>query len=658
MNIFRRYFFRRIGFSLLLISLLAASCATFLLGVTAYSGIMQEWREADEKYTTIAVPLPEDASALSDKWMNGGFMEEDGKDGSVTYGAAAIEKVAKTAPQVKAVQNGSYLSAILKNAEGLSSGDADITQYNYSFDQYTYSFCVLAVECISVEDKTDFFFLEEETNPTMHDAVGEDANGENQTFYEMCYRAEFRILGAPSLKDSYQSPVGERIGMSSSIYCKDGTIPIEPGKRYLIRGYYSDGAMSWNWDTTADPPAFALQFAKEELSPRRQFSFSSLGTETLPGFCTKRGDLEGTNLFYAYAPEGQLPFLEEYEGDYATFLKSEAGTVWREEIIPWTQENQNSATVLGIESLNSMYLFNTGDAFLLQGRDFSQPEQNGGAHACIVSVEFAEKNNLKIGDCLSFICVDTGAYFDRVVRCISTTHTQAFPLYQRLTTMQNAEGVVKQTEYTVVGIYSGPSFSGGTYQFSPDTILIPKKAVPNAEQYEAHEIPYLNAMILKNGTTQEFETYMEKHDMAERFSYLDMDYQNAQDVFMAMRSSAIRLLLIGCMVFCIGTAVVFSLMVHVTKPTMQIAYMLGMTRKELSRQVFLAFFELLVPGVVLGSAVVFFLHSRMLHLFLAQSTALGKTGIWVVGIGQLLMLMAADFLVCTVVCREKGTGKG
>ena len=81
--------------------------------------------------------------------------------------------------------------------------------------------------------------------------------------------------------------------------------------------------------------------------------------------------------------------------------------VWREEIIPWTQVNQNSAAVVLTDNLYGTYNFNTGAASMLEGRAFTQAEYDTGALVCLVSAGFARHNGLAVGDEIAMDFYDT-----------------------------------------------------------------------------------------------------------------------------------------------------------------------------------------------------------------------------------------------------------
>lgn len=195
-----------------------------------------------------------------------------------------------------------------------------------------------------------------------------------------------------------------------------------------------------------------------------------------------------TYICYCF-PEDALPFYAEYTGDWEDFLNSEDGAVWRDTIIPWTKLNQDSAAVVLTDDLNSIYNFNAGIASIMDGRAFTQEEYENGGSVCLVSSGFAMYNGLSVGDTVSLDYYHTKVvegylYTDGILR------SDVDSVFQRETLCpEDRIGVEK--EYTIVGIYSAPEFSAGQYNFSADTIFVPKASVENAEAYEEPDVAYL-----------------------------------------------------------------------------------------------------------------------------------------------------------------------
>ena len=64
----------------------------------------------------------------------------------------------------------------------------------------------------------------------------------------------------------------------------------------------------------------------------------------------------------------RTPFLftQSIMGELQDFLNSDAGKVWQNEIIPMCALNYESASVILTDYVNSLLLFNTGEAGILE----------------------------------------------------------------------------------------------------------------------------------------------------------------------------------------------------------------------------------------------------------------------------------------------------
>lgn len=140
-------------------------------------------------------------------------------------------------------------------------------------------------------------------------------------------------------------------------------------------------------------------------------------------------------------------------------MNTEAGAVWKDTIIPWTQICQNSAAVILTDNLNAIYNFNTGAASILEGRAFSQEEYDLGSNVCLISAAFAKHNNLSLGDTVTMDLYDTGmAEHEMYVEGTVASYHDYVYVRKVLT-----EDVKIETEksYEIIGIYTAPEFSDG-----------------------------------------------------------------------------------------------------------------------------------------------------------------------------------------------------
>lgn len=625
MNIFLKQTTRSWMFTSILALLLAFAVGFSCIGCAAWLSIQDQIANIGSGYTTIAVPLPRDYNYISHRWQTvGGLRKEDGNiywsDGAVTYSGENIAAVAEQAPQVIKVENGGILSAGLVKLKGLASGSYNTSDYNEFFDQLNYGFCVLAVKCTNVEDDTSYGYQE----------------GQVFNLGEVMYTAGFEVVECLSLMDSYGDLTGKTVWIwgGDSEHClteSGGAIPFEAGKTYLVRGFFRDIPFQRPEDL-AEGNVRSL-----ELCARGIYNSRNLSLE--------KHELEGHEFTYYYtAMEGALPYYREYTGVPQDFLNTEAGAVWKDTIIPWTQACQNSAALILTDNLNAIYNFNTGAASILKGRAFTQEEYDSGSSVCLVSAAFARHNGLSVGDVITAELYDTGmaeheiyvgnafgGYYDYV--------------YLRKPLTEDAKIGTEQS-YEIIGIYTAPEFAGGQYNFNADSIFVPKKSVENARQYEEPSIAYLNSLVLKNGTKEAFELYMAEQGMPGCYVYLDMQFEEALPALEAMADNALRLMAIGVSAFLLVCAVSFYLMQSRMKSVVSGARRIGLGRRAIWKQTAAVFSMLSIAAVALGSLLAMAAFGSVTKTVLKADLAAQLQPILLCAGAEALFLVAAAVLCC------------
>lgn len=661
MNIFNRFFLRRPVFTVLLVLLLALAVGFSCIGGSSWSSARAQIAQINNGYRTLALPTPLDLHRYDSPIDSLG--SHDGNihfaDGTVLYSKEHIEAVAEQAPQVERIERCGLLSAALKNCKGLSSGSLDPLQYNDGFECYNYSFSVLALRCTAIE-------------PANEEASVEQIDGmEIYSMGYIRYAAQFEVIGCPSLHPAYGDLTGKTVHIVArelSPYRADLTLPFEVGKSYIVRAYFEDLPIRYGWDyDDPDQAEMRLMQASEEHF-QRQIYFVRLSLYGNYEFYTGNEQVQEENIdiacmmqnknlrlaeqqlqdgvltYICYCfPEDALPFYAEYTGDWEDFLNSEDGAVWRDTIIPWTKLNQDSAAVVLADDLNSVYNFNAGVASIMDGRAFTQEEYENGGSVCLVSSGFAMYNGLSVGDTVSLDYYHTKVvegylYTDGILR------SDVDSVFQRETLCpEDRIGVEK--EYTIVGIYSAPEFSAGQYNFSADTIFVPKTSVENAEAYEEPDVAYLNSIILKNGTEEAFEAYMQEHDMGESFVYTNMSFDAVLPALEAMEANALRLFLIGIALFVLVAATGGVLILLRVKPTVRSARLIGaeppLLRKQLACSLLVPFSAAALLGASAGAA--FF--GSVTKALLENTQEMDLTALLLCAAAELVLLLVLGLLL-------------
>lgn len=647
---------RRPVYTGLLCLLLALAAGFSALGFSAWSSARSQLASVEQEYTTLAIQLPLDEEEITQKEMDGFLIQENGdihwSDGTITYSPDKVAQVVEAAPQVEKVYRGGLLSAYLPDCSGLASSTLDPSQYEFEYDAFTHAFSVLAVRCVSVTDISQRGYVEETPDMNIRH------HGQIQ------YEAEFEILGAPSLLAGHRDLTGDPLVLIGRVPVDENlSFPFEPDKTYLIRGFFQDYFIQEQWVADGDGvkkvwapytdgpdchPYFYLQLVstREIDNPTVGMDDLKLEEHTLP---------DDPLTSYFTVPQDAPPFYAEYTGDWQDYLASPAGQVWREEIIPWTKVNQNSAAVVLTDNLYSSYNFNTGAASILEGRAFTQAEYDTGSLVCLVSASFAQHNGLAVGDEITMDFYDTEISESVVVRQGMMAGTSDF-YYQRLSLTPENRLDLTQT-YTIVGIYTAPEFALGQYNFTAETIFVPQASVPEGERFAEPEVAYLNALALKNGTAEEFEAYMAQNDMGGLYQYLDMGYGEAKSTLEAMAANALRLLILGAVVFCLAMGLYLYLQLRRAAAPAATMRLLGQPVGQVYRGLLGAVLAVGAAGIVLGVVLAAVLFRQVTALLLSASLSFRWQPAAAMALAQLLLLTAGAALTCRLAAGKKLMGK-
>lgn len=548
MKIFAKQFLRKPVLSALLCLLPALAAGFSGIGFCAWSSSRAQLQKIDSMYTTIAV-LAEDKSTFK----TGTFTtEEDGTklwtDGTVSVSPQRADRIAQAAPQLSLVNRSCMLSAHISGKKGYSSGSLDPLKYVYGFDAYRYNRAVLALRCTAISD-TELL----SSSPTSF------------RFYD----ASFEILEVVCRMDSYDLPPEEdTVELKHCLlYNEDGSQIFEVGKTYLVRCGYTDYDIAQEQVVPSDSGnesdyrfgwIRACDFDGHFLSSAlkfRQIRFpdnEDMGTQSADGTCPKDYAITyDSQHTYVYTTKGSLPCITEYEGDVWEYLDSEEGKVWKEKIIPLCRLNYESATAILTDRLESLVSFNTGEAYILEGRAITAEEYEKGEAVCLISAPYAQLNGLTTGDTLNLDFYDSGYCLSRaVLRTVNNTGGQT--IFQYPLTEESRMGV--QKDYRIIGIYTSPEQALGPYSFRADTVFVPKASVPEAEQYEDISVPLLNSYILKNGSAESFESYMAENNAGGCFLYFDQSFDALKESLATLADNALRLWVTGLLVFLLTTA--------------------------------------------------------------------------------------------------------
>lgn len=549
MNIFRKQFRRGAVSTALLVLLLAIGVAFCSIGVSAWLTTRSQIADMKKRYMTVAVPAGQSGNVFSSVNSLFGVTTEE-------RWTPLTEQEDHQYPGLLAEDVRGFLMAHVSGCESVSPYEhyepEDYTKsYFYDgssckFDSYNNSLMVLALRCTSVSDLTD--------PDAVYDRAVWDDGGEIIGYEKICekqYTADFVLEEVVCRFPGYETIPGDvKIWFSSWLYTEDGQIPFEPGKTYLLFG--NEGGVTMEYgdlvETEIDGEVYQVteEVLSEQIAVDNIISMGNVlpseGNEIFSWHSMK----DDAGMSYHVLDEDSPPFYAEYEGDWRDFLQSEDGKAWREEIIPWCRLNYESASVILTDNIDSLYMFNNGDADVLEGRKFQEEEYTKGDAVCMVSAAYAMKNDLSVGDTINLdLYRSEMSYTLETVGNIDPDIGVSYVPIWTSDPCASKNRIDVKKDYTIIGIYTAPEFQSGWHSFQADTIFVPKASVPNAEKYERRFQVPMYSIILENGMEDEFEAYVSDMGYGGQFVYSDQGYHEALESFKALSENALRLMLGG-----------------------------------------------------------------------------------------------------------------
>ena len=178
---------------------------------------------------------------------------------------------------------------------------------------------------------------------------------------------------------------------SGGPYPSDGRLPFEKGKTYLLFGcILPDGNLT---TTTDENGEYTFEYSTPGLWHLRLMvpvSASHINTQPgamrIEGFLRSFAKLQGSDGVFSWrTEEDSLPYCAEYTGDVEAFLRSDAGALWRDTIIPMCRTNYESANLILTDNSESILWFNNDNASIFEGRGLESADYANGSNVCLVS---------------------------------------------------------------------------------------------------------------------------------------------------------------------------------------------------------------------------------------------------------------------------------
>ncbi|MBR0507784.1 MAG: hypothetical protein IJJ86_04170 [Clostridia bacterium] len=536
MNLFLLWMRRKPFIALLLILLLSVGAAFGSVGVSSFFAANRQTETAARVYTTVAIPY-------DPVWLGRTPVEryDGGPDSPFRY--YDLDAILKDVPVSVQPCPVVPLQGIIPDSVNVKPADFDSSDrfWTYSVTKYADYACVAAVRCDSVTDcsRTRIYTswdAESKTGTWTYGVESISFVGEVMTETEKSFSYTFSVVETicmPELsKNQYHAATLEL----DTRFCKtDGSPIFEEGKTYLIFGRLDPAELAF-----VDP---------EEETHTGFFPFAD-------AYRTEK-EIHGDGTVYL-TYDGQYPMAAEYTGSTEDFLNSEEGRVWREVLIPAAERNHHCVLLLAADCAECLAPFCTRQADLIEGRTFTAEEAENGARVCLVSSAWAEKNGVLVGDVLPIAVYAPRIDVEQFVGAYEGsgyTGPEQDLAYLQMQPSYAVDAVGQTGDYEIIGVFVCPPSDQGSLCIGPDTVVIPKSSVGNAERYRTADMahyPLLNPYLLPNGAQEKLEAWLSERGLGGRFLYYDYGFSAAGDAIGQMTRNGTRMLCAGVCAFALS----------------------------------------------------------------------------------------------------------
>lgn len=295
-----------------------------------------------------------------------------------------------------------------------------------------------------------------------------------------------------------------------------------------------------------------------------------------------------------------------YEEVTDGFYDTEMGKHWQEFAkakAMWLQ----TIPVTPTENTYLLMPFYNGDAYICQGQDITKDEYRNGSKVCLISDNFARRNQLEIGDSMHL-----SLYYASYERSPGSD----FALNGskgRAYSMLNANGEVypafEDSNYVVTGIYDISSgATTGMYGVGINEVIIPQTSVKNSDKdnIAAYEpmMGYNTSFQIPNGQIEQYLSAWEKVGTKElELTFYDKGYSQLSAGMKNMKNMS-RIFFIAGLILVLLVLIFFNnLFISSQRKRTAIERSMGFSKKQCIGSMLSGIFILIVIGSVIGCTV-------------------------------------------------------
>lgn len=313
------------------------------------------------------------------------------------------------------------------------------------------------------------------------------------------------------------------------------------------------------------------------------------------------------------------PAIVPLEGSVEAFLETPEGAEWKE-VLEQARIRQQCVPVLGTDFLESMYLFQQKEAFLVEGRAFTQEEYRSGKPVCVISEALALSSGLSLGDSLDLRFYwgadpsETGGDMEGM----TLTNLCAQPYSSRVGFTGDSQ------TYEIIGIYRQSNlWEADSYSVTPNTVIVPNASL--AGPCLTREAGVLYTLVLENGGIEAVEQALRDQGYSESvLVYFDSGYGEISGTLESFRKSTVQLFAAACVTWVTALAAYLALFVFRQRRSVGLMLSLGAGKRAAKDFIWRISMLPAAFGAAVGAALgMIFLRNALQSVFASAKELLG-----------------------------------
>lgn len=274
----------------------------------------------------------------------------------------------------------------------------------------------------------------------------------------------------------------------------------------------------------------------------------------------------------------------------------------------------STVPVTPTHSTNLLMPFYSGDAFIIEGTDFTAKEYEEGKRLCLVEKWFADNNNLSVGDEIS-LPLYTANY----------KHSPGV-LGDYSNMFLNGQGkiysIFSNQNYKISGIYdTAPKMSAESkYQMGNCEIIVPWNSIKESDENNivayGPMMGYTTSFQIPNGAIEDYLKIWEKQDVKGLdITFYDKGYTQLKDGLTQMKEMALILLVTGIVTTILILLFFCHLFISKQKERTAIERSLGMSKKQCRTSILSGIMTIVIVGSMIGSMLSLFFIQKVVQQF-------------------------------------------